>query len=110
MASSATVAMVTMTSTVIAHLALLCVVGMLLTSATHGAKLGRNRYDPFNTRHMLATEHLDGTHFSVMIIFIHQSITEANKKKVTGEKRQKRNRETTRIYYYLNRKFRLLRM
>jgi len=82
--------MVTMTSTVTAHLVLLCVVGMLLTSATHGAKLGRNRYDPFNTRHMLATEHLDGTHFSVMIIFIHQSITEANKKKVTGEKRQKK--------------------
>ena len=37
--------MVTMTSTVIGHLALLCVVGMLLVSATYC----RNRYHLFST-------------------------------------------------------------
>ena len=51
MASSTTVAMVTMTSTIIAQLALLCVVEMLLISATDGAKLGLNRYGTIHFTH-----------------------------------------------------------
>jgi len=48
--------MVTMTSTTfIAQLALLCVVGLLLlVSAVYGAKLDSNRYDPFYPRHIPA--------------------------------------------------------